>query len=240
METDLLNYHLPTELIAQHPCRIRTDSRLLVYNRPDGKLIDSRFSRIGDFLSAGDCLVLNDTKVLQARFFARRNSGAKLQGLFLSEDRKGLWQVMLKGAGKVKIGEKIHLMPRENGCDKGYTAVLVEKTAQGGCLLKIETDNSTETVLERVGFPPLPPYIKRNYDRQQAALDKIRNQTVFARSCGAVAAPTAGLHFSGELIEELKDKGIHFAYITLHVGAGTFKPVTKKIMEDHKFLQERF
>jgi S-adenosylmethionine:tRNA ribosyltransferase-isomerase len=238
MKTEKLNYDLPAELIAQQPVRIRSDSRLLVFNRVGGELIDSRFSRIGDFLSADDCLVLNDTKVLQARFFCQRGSGGKLEGLFLNENPAGVWEVMLKGAGKVKVGETIYL--KDTGKENFCRAEVLNKLDGGRCRLKIETDAEAETILESIGFPPLPPYIKRGDDLSLAAIDKMRYQTVYARKAGAVAAPTAGLHFTGELIEQLRSGGVCFAYITLHVGPGTFKPITTENIEEYEIEQEQF
>ncbi len=238
MKTDKLNYDLPAGLIAQQPAGIQNDSRLLVFNRLNGELIDSRFSRIGDFLSAGDCLVLNDTKVLQARFFGRRARGANLEGLFLNENTTGVWEVMLKGTRKVKVGETIYLRDKEK--QDFCRAEVLRKLEGGRCRLKIETDADTETILERIGFPPLPPYIKRGDNLSIAAMDKVRYQTVYARKTGAVAAPTAGLHFTRRLIEQLKDAGIYFAFVTLHVGLGTFKPITAENIEEHKIEREQF
>jgi len=238
MRTEKLQFQLPAELIAQQPVAIRTDSRLLVFNRAHGELIDSRFKKIGDFLSAGDCLVLNDTKVLPARFFGRRATGGKLEGLFLNETSPAVWEVMLKGARKVKVGETVNL--RDKNRQDFCRAEVLEKSDEGRCRLKIETDAGSEAILEKIGFPPLPPYIKRSDDPSIAAIDKTRYQTVYARKAGAVAAPTAGLHFTSELIEELKNAGICFAYTTLHVGPGTFKPITTENIEDHKIEQEKF
>jgi len=238
METEKLNYYLPPELIAQRPLSVRSDSRLLVFNRSNGEIVDSRFSRLGDFLSPDDCLVLNDVKVLPARFFARRCSGGELKGLFLAESTSSIWDVMLKGARKVKPGEKLYLMDKhkQNFC----TAVLLEKMNGGKCRLKVDADGDVEGILDRIGFPPLPPYIKRNETAAVAAVDKLRYQTVYARKPGAVAAPTAGLHFTNRLIEQLKQAGICFAYLTLHVGEGTFKPITVENLEDHRMHQEQF
>jgi len=218
VKTEKLNYELPRELVAQEPARLRIASRLLVLNRLSGELIDSYFSRVGDFLSSGDCLVLNDTRVLQARFFGRRSSGGKLEGLFLSENPAGVWEVMLKGAGKVKVGETIYLRDKDKGdfCQ----AEVLEKLNGRRCRLEIETESDAESTLEKIGFPPLPPYIKRDDGPSVAAIDKMRYQTVYARKVGAVAAPTAGLHFTRELIEQVRDAGVCFAYITLHVGLG--------------------
>ena len=252
MRTEKLNYRLPRELIAQQPTDIRSDSRLLVFTRCGGELVDSRFSRIGDFLLPGDCLVLNDTKVLPARFFGQRASGGKLEGLFLAESAPGVWEVMLRGARKVKSGESIYLGSHfanflQNGVPpndkkKGdfWKAEVLEKIGQGIWRLKIETDAGAETILDKIGFPPRPPYIKRGRDLSEAAIDKLRYQTVYAHKAGAVAAPTAGLHFTDELIEQLKNKQVGFAYITLHVGVGTFKPIAAESLEEHEIHQERF
>ncbi|MCJ7728575.1 MAG: tRNA preQ1(34) S-adenosylmethionine ribosyltransferase-isomerase QueA [Sedimentisphaerales bacterium] len=238
MKTEALDYYLPEELIAQQPAARRSDSRLLVLERRDGRLTDSRFADIGEFLREGDCLVLNDTKVLAARFFARRKTGGKLEGLFLEQPDKGVWEVMLKGLGKVKAGERIRLkdIHGEDFC----CAEVVEKKGEGKCVLMVETDGPAEKSLERIGFAPVPPYIKRDADLRQAVKDKERYQTVYARQPGAVAAPTAGLHFTKELIGQLESGGIKVAYITLHVGEGTFKPVTAERIEGHEIHPERF
>jgi len=239
MKTEKLNYDLPPELIAQQPLRVRSDSRLLVLNRSGAGILDSLFRRLGDFLFPGDCLVLNDTKVVPARFFARRCSGAKLEGLFLDENADGIWTVYLKGARKVKPREQLHLKDRADG--DFCTAELLEKTDFGRCKLKLAIDGNARTVLKRIGFPPLPPYIKRDPGAPGlAADDELRYQTVYARKAGAVAAPTAGLHFTETLIEQLKHAGIRFAFITLHVGAGTFKPVAAEHLEDHQIHSEQF
>jgi S-adenosylmethionine:tRNA ribosyltransferase-isomerase len=270
MKTEELNYYLPPELIAQQPCRQRSKSKLLVLDRWRGVLTDSRFDRIGDFLRPGDCLVLNDTRVVPARFFASRASGGKLEGLFLScgersrtvtsscadksatrpphkgrikmadksEVEGGIWKVLLKGSQKIKVGEVICLREKAEGND--FNAALVEKREEGVCLLKVDSDLGYRAVLERIGFPPLPPYIKRDNNLEQARADMLRYQTVFAKRPGAVAAPTAGLHFTAGLIDKLKEEGIIFARVTLHVGAGTFKPVTTQTIEEHKIGEEEF
>lgn len=238
MKTEKLNYYLPPELIAQHPLRVRSDSRLLVLNRTTGEILDSRFSNIGDFMLPGDCLVLNDTKVLPARFFASRTTGGKLEGLFLAENSDNSWMVMLKGARKLNPGDFLILKDKQKA--DFCKAVLLQKQTQGRCLLKLKTEADTETILDKIGFPPLPPYIKRDDDLTVAKMDKLRYQTVYARHTGAVAAPTAGLHFTDRLIEQLKQARILFAYITLHVGTGTFKPVTTEKLEDYQIHKERF
>jgi S-adenosylmethionine:tRNA ribosyltransferase-isomerase len=252
MKTEKLQFHLPPELIAQQPLPVRSDSRLLVLDRANGSLTDSRFGRLGDFLASADCLVLNDTKVLPARFFARRSSGAKIEGLFLAEIAPGDWHVMLKGAGKIRPGEKFCIstfsrprsrLPagrRGDGPADFCPAEIIEKKADASYRLKIDAHASPRTILNQIGFPPLPPYIKRDDDLALAAVDKQRYQTVYARRPGAIAAPTAGLHFTEQLIEQLKQAGICFAYLTLHVGTGTFKPIKTDDIEDHKIHQEWF
>jgi len=238
MKTEELNYYLPSELIAQTPLSVRSDSRLLVLDRSAGNVSDSRFSKLGDFLSPGDCLVLNDTKVLPARFFARRTTGGKLEGLFLAADDEGIWTAYLKGIRKLRQGDEFYLKNRQKA--DFCKAVLLEKLDKGKCRLRIKTDADAQAVLDEIGFPPLPPYIKRDDDPAVAAQDEQRYQTVYARQSGAVAAPTAGLHFTEPLIEQLKQAGVQFAFITLHVGAGTFKPVTAVNLEDHQIHKERF
>jgi S-adenosylmethionine:tRNA ribosyltransferase-isomerase len=238
MKTELLNYCLPPELIAQQPPPTRTDSRLLVLNRPSGELVDSQFSKIGDFLLPEDCLVLNDTKVLPARFFGRRSSKGKLEGLFVAEDEPGIWQVMLKGTRKLTAGQTIYL--RDKSQKDFCSAQILDKPGQGACKLKISATEDARTILDKIGYPPLPPYIKRGADASQAAIDKLRYQTVYARQTGAIAAPTAGLHFTYELIDQLEKKYVHFAYITLHIGTGTFKPIATATVEQHKMHSEQF
>jgi S-adenosylmethionine:tRNA ribosyltransferase-isomerase len=238
MRTEELNYCLPAELIAQQPLPVRSESKLLVYNRSSRELTDSTFNKLGSFLERGDCLVLNNTKVLPARFFGQRTSGGKLEALFLTESNRGVWEAMLKGAGKVKRNEVIYLKDRTK--NDFCRAEILDKTVDGKCLLKIKADATVETILEKIGFPPLPPYIRRSDDPEAAATDKIRYQTVYAQHNGSVAAPTAGLHFTKELIEQLKQASICFAYITLHVGEGTFKPITTDNIEQHKIHQEQF
>jgi len=257
MKTEKLNYDLPAELIAQRPLPVRSDSRLLVLNRFSGKIIDSHFRRLGDFLLPGDCLVLNDTKVVPARFFARRRTGARLEGLFLEQTSDGAWVVYLKGARKIRTGEEICIEDRQKG--DFCTAVLLEKGDSGECKLKPAVATDAWVVLETIGSAPLPPYIKRPSNNsvdptnpqtvegrspfsagESAAEDLLNYQTVYAQKPGAVAAPTAGLHFTESLIEKLKQAGVRFAFVTLHVGAGTFKPVTTDNLDEHRMHTERY
>ncbi|MCK5174326.1 MAG: S-adenosylmethionine:tRNA ribosyltransferase-isomerase, partial [Planctomycetes bacterium] len=192
MLTEELNYELPENLIAQEPASTRDESRLMVMSLGNDELADKRFGDIIDYLSAGDCLVLNNTKVLSARFFGHRQSGAKLEGLMLDETESGEWEVMLKNARKVKAGESI-VLSDINGSDY-CTATAIERTEEGTWLIRVESEAGTKDVLDEIGYAPLPPYIKRDADKGVAAMDLQRYQTVYAQKAGAVAAPTAGLH----------------------------------------------
>lgn len=238
METEKLNYHLPPELIAQRPTPKRDASRLLVLNRSDGSIIDDNFSHICNWLHKGDCLVLNSTKVLPAKFFAKKESGAKIEGLFISQNTPDTWLVMLKNSSRMKTRETLHLLDRnkEHFC----SATVQEKLSEGRWLLKLDRLSAAEETLDSIGFTPLPPYIKRPAPQIEHKMDSERYQTVYADSSGAIAAPTAGLHFTEKLLEQIKSKGIAIALLTLHVGVGTFLPVKTKILKEHKIHSEQF
>lgn len=236
MDTSDLNYELPAELIAQCPSQKRSASRLLVLNRQQDRLTDQTFSQLGDYLRPGDCLVLNNTKVLPARFYGQRRTGAKLEGLFLSARAEGLWEVLLKGTRKLKPGETFNILARDRS--QAFAARIVEQDHEGQCLMQINAQGGAEAALETIGFPPLPPYINRDTDLETAETDRERYQTVFARHAGAIAAPTAGLHFSEAMLAQLQRTGIRMAELTLHVGMGTFKPVTVQKLEDHPMHAE--
>lgn len=240
MKTSELDYYLPSELIAQQPAKERSASRLLVLDRGKDELLDRQFSQIGEFLRPGDCLVVNNTRVIPARFFAKKSTGAKIEGLFLGEPRQGQWQVLLKNARRLKPGEVIELA---GGGGEHFRAKVVDAGEEGQWTLEILTDAAmgAPEILEKIGIMPLPPYIKRqNATHEQIEFDRYRYQTVYANQSGAVAAPTAGLHFTPELMSELKDKGVEFASVTLHVGMGTFKPVTVEDLKDHKIHSEYY
>ena len=237
MDIEELNYDLPAELIAQKPAEKRDASRLLVLNRQVGCITDTAFSHIVDYLNKGDCLVINDTKVLPAKFFARRKTGAKIEGLFLEEHQTG-WLVMLKNSAKIKQGETLDLLDRDK---KTFcAAVPFQKLDAGQWLLQPQSEMSAEDILVRVGFSPLPPYIKRVEPAIEHKTDSARYQTVYARQAGAVAAPTAGLHFTQDILNQIRQKQIAVAQITLHVGEGTFLPVKTRTLEEHKIHSERF
>ena len=233
MNTSDLDYELPQRLIAQHPLPRRDQSRLLVLRRDCQAIEHRRFAELPEVLSPGDLLVCNDTKVVPAKFIARRATGAELEGLFLGEPSPGRWQVLLTKSRRLKVGERLRL-------GDGPCRLVVESSAGPGLWnVRLDPPADTEAVLQAVGVTPLPHYIHRNAsDRQADAEDRQRYQTVFAARPGAVAAPTAGLHFTEELLERLAAAGIERASLTLHVGLGTFQPVSAGRLQDHAMHSE--
>lgn len=238
MRTDQLDYYLPPELIAQSPADRRAESRLLVLHRKDGRLEDRHFTDLPEYLRSGDCLVLNNTKVLPARFYFQRSTGARMEALFLSETSPGQWQVMVKNARRIKAGEGLTLLDRVN-LPAGQCKAL-SRTDDGCWILAPQENASAESILSRIGFAPLPPYIKRDGQTDPAVEDLSRYQTVFAEKPGAVAAPTAGLHFDQSMLDRISNMGIQTARVTLHVGTGTFKPVQTDTLEDHPIHSETY
>lgn len=238
MKTDQLEYDLPEELIAQHPAQRRPQSRLLVLHRADGRLEDRHFCDLPEYLQPGDCLVLNDTKVLPARFFCRKQTGARIEGLFLEETPDGSWKVLLKNARNLKPGSRLTFLDRQGR--EWEMLQIQEKLEEGQWLLRPDTQKPPQAVLEHIGSAPLPPYIRRPAFRQEPQEDLARYQTVYACRPGAVAAPTAGLHFDRPLLQQLEQKGIRIACLTLHVGIGTFRPVQTETLEEHTMHSERY
>ncbi|HQJ68379.1 MAG TPA: tRNA preQ1(34) S-adenosylmethionine ribosyltransferase-isomerase QueA [Anaerohalosphaeraceae bacterium] len=238
MRTDQLEYDLPEELIAQHPAQRRPQSRLLVLHRADGRLEDRHFCDLPEYLQPGDCLVLNDTKVLPARFFCRKQTGARIEGLFLEETPDGSWKVLLKNARNLKPGSRLTFLDRQGR--EWETLQIQEKLEEGQWLLRPDTQKPPQAILEHIGSAPLPPYIRRPAFRQEPQEDLARYQTVYACRPGAVAAPTAGLHFDRPLLQQLEQKGIRIACLTLHVGIGTFRPVQTETLEEHTMHSERY
>ena len=226
------DFDLPEELIAQHPLAQRSRSRLMVLRREDGAVEHSTFADLPELLREGDLLVVNDTRVIPAKFFCRRATGAKIEGLFIQEVAAGQWQVMLRGAGKCKLGERLTI----DG-DDDVTVELLENDGKGQWRIAVTPAEPAVTVLDRVGRTPLPPYIRRA-DASQDADDRQRYQTVYAAQPGAVAAPTAGLHFTDDVLAALDDRGIERVAVTLHVGRGTFLPVKVDHLADHDMHAE--
>lgn len=242
MKTDELDYHLPEELIAQQALAERTQARLLVLDRETGALEHRRFFETVDYLGAGDCLVLNDSRVIPARFFARRQSGGKIEGLFLHLTENGAWQVLLKNASRVKVDETLYLEPvdsRETTKTQVGLTVL-ERQERGGWVLQVESEAHYLEILRDYGVTPLPPYIRRGQNDLSENYDRRRYQTVYAGEPGSVAAPTAGLHFDEKLLEKIEACGVKIARVHLHVGLGTFEPVVAEVIEDHPMHSEAY
>ena len=238
MKTEDLNYTLPEELIAQHPSQKRQQSRLLALDRTAKTRADRQFSDFSSYLKAGDCLVLNNTKVLPARFYAQKLTGAQLEGLFIHEEADGGWQVLLKNSRKVKSGEEIELLDRTGA---PWGRVTAERSdVKGQWHLKPMRPIDAFSALDQVGHPPLPPYIKRRREDTSTTEDLQRYQTVYASEPGAVAAPTAGLHFDELTLEKIRNLSVKLAYITLHVGIGTFRPVQTETLDEHPMHEERY
>ncbi|MCP4250599.1 MAG: tRNA preQ1(34) S-adenosylmethionine ribosyltransferase-isomerase QueA [bacterium] len=234
--TTQLDYALPDDLIAQVPAPQRDASRLLVVDRNKDALTDRRFHELPDELAAGDLLVLNDTQVIPARFVVQRATGGLLDGLFLREIESATWEVLLRGAGRLKPGERVTFQP-----DTAQAAMCLEERIDGGrWRVRVEAELTTVDLLNCVGQAPLPPYIRRPKQPPEAtsASDRQRYQTVYARHPGAVAAPTAGLHFTPELLERLETRGVATTRVTLHVGVGTFAPIVADDLRDHRMHAE--
>ncbi|RIW37669.1 tRNA preQ1(34) S-adenosylmethionine ribosyltransferase-isomerase QueA [Bacillus salacetis] len=227
MKVEDFDFHLPEELIAQTPLEKRSESRLMAIDRKTGSLQHKQFKDITGFLQEGDCLVLNDTRVLPARLFGiKEDTGAKIEVLLLKQEEGDKWETLVKPAKRVKAGTKISF-----GEGK-LTAVCTGEKEQGGRILEFQYEGIFYEVLDELGEMPLPPYISEKLE------DQDRYQTVFARERGSAAAPTAGLHFTEELLDEIRSKGIHVAFITLHVGLGTFRPVSVDSIEEHDMHSE--
>jgi len=222
MKTSDFNYHLPENSIAQRPLELRDSSRLLVLNRQTGKLEHRIFNKIGDYLNPGDLLVLNQTRVIPARIYARKPTGGKVELLLLRKNDDLTWECLVGGKG-LRVGSAVTV-------DDGPGARIVEILSGAERLVRFA--EPIEPYFPRVGHVPLPPYIREKLD------DPERYQTVYAKEPGSAAAPTAGLHFTPCLLDELQARGVKIAYVTLHVGLDTFAPVTEDDPEEHKIHTE--
>ena len=233
-ELEQYDYHLPRELIAQSPLTDRSDARLLVVRR-ETQTLEHRFVRdLPAIVAAGDGLVLNDTRVIPARLVGyRTQTGGRWEGLYLGSDDHGVWKILAKTRGKLKPGETVTLQDRE-GRDT-CRLMLLDQVGQGLWAARPETDEDVLNLLDRIGRVPLPPYIR---DGQMVDSDRETYQTVYAEKPGAVAAPTAGLHFTPQLLEELQNGGIEICRVTLHVGLGTFRPITAAKLDEHPMHAE--
>ena len=220
-------YELPPELIAQTPAQPRDSSRLLVYNRATDSVEHRIFRDVTDYLKKGDVLVINNTKVLPARMYAHTEHGGLVEILLLKRKDKDTWEVLAKPGKKCAIGKKLTINDKLSLTVEGITD-------SGERIVRFEYDGVFENILEEVGSMPLPPYIKEKLQ------DKNRYQTVYAKTDGSAAAPTAGLHFTPELLAKIKDMGVEVVEVLLHVGLGTFRPVKEDIITDHKMHSEYF
>jgi S-adenosylmethionine:tRNA ribosyltransferase-isomerase len=227
------DYDLPLELIAQEPASERSDSRLLVVDRLSGQFSHHRFSDMVHFLPPGCVLVLNDTRVFPARLRGRKESGGRVEVLLLRRTggEEEIWEVLCKGARNMRVGARLLFAPE-------LSARWLSPPQEGRGRLRFFPRGDFHLLLERLGEVPLPPYIKRQPEGQ--AIDRDRYQTVYARHPGAVAAPTAGLHFTEDLLAALRQRGIEIVFISLHVGIGTFQPVRVEQVETHKMEGEEY
>ncbi len=220
-------YELPEELIAQTALERRDKSRLMCLNKDSGEIEHSTFVNIINMLNPGDCLVMNRSKVIPARLFGKKKSGGRLEVFLLRDLGEGIWECLVKPGKYARLGENI-VFP------EGLSGVVKEILPDGIRVIDFNCEGVFLEILDKIGQTPLPPYIKTKLE------NPARYQTVYAKDPGSVAAPTAGLHFTEELLEKLKNKGVELAYITLHIGLGTFRPVYEENIENHKMHSEYF
>ena len=223
------DYELPDELIAQNPLEKRENSRMLVVGRAEKSFQDEHFYNFLKFLKKDDVIVLNNTKVFPARLFGKSETGAKIELFLVREIENQIWETLGRPARRLNAGKKIIF-------SENLMAEVIEKTEVGRVVVKFESDGDFKEILDKIGQTPLPPYIKR----EPGSLDNDRDryQTVFAKKRGAIAAPTAGLHFTPQILDEIKNIGACITEITLHVGYGTFEPVRVSDLSEHKVLPE--
>ena len=227
MNTADFDFHLPEELIAQTPLEKRDASKLLIVNRKTGEFQDRHFHSIIDMLEAGDALVMNDTRVLPARLYGQKEeTGGHVELLLLKNTSGDEWEVLAKPAKRLKVGTRVSFG------DGRLSALVTEELTHGGRIVRFDYQGIFLEVLESLGEMPLPPYIHEKLD------DRERYQTVYAKESGSAAAPTAGLHFTKELLAEIQAKGVHLVYLTLHVGLGTFRPVSVDNLDEHEMHSE--
>ena len=229
MKTSDFYFDLPEELIAQVPILDRSSSKLMVLDKETGEIEHKTFKNVIDYLNPGDCLVLNNTRVIPARLIGEKvDTGGKIEFLLLKRTEEDTWQALVKPGKRAKIGTKFSF---GNGKLIGEVVGLAE---EGSRIIKFHYEGIFEEVLDELGNMPLPPYITERLEERE------RYQTVYSKHNGSAAAPTAGLHFTEELLQQIKDKGVDIAFVTLHVGLGTFRPVKEKNIEDHHMHTEHY
>lgn len=228
MNVSEFNYHLPEELIAQTPLAKRDESRLMVLDRKNQTIEHKIFKNIIDYLEPGDCLVRNNTKVIPARIYGQKETGAKVEFLLLNHQEGDIWESIVRPGNKLHIGTKVIFG------DGILQAEILDIMPGGTRKVKFFYEGIFNEILDQIGLMPLPPYI------HEELKEKDRYQTVYAKYNGSAAAPTAGLHFTPELLEQIKQKGIKIANVTLHVGIGTFRPVKEEKVENHEMHTEHY
>jgi S-adenosylmethionine:tRNA ribosyltransferase-isomerase len=239
VQTAEFHYDLPADLIAQAPLEERDQSRLLVLDRSSQKIAHKRFLDLPDFLEAGDLLVFNNSKVIPARLRGQKaESGGEIEMLLVEEKATNVWWVMLRPGKRVRPGSRILLRGTSLKSEK-LEATVLEKNPEGHCLVEFVGTSNIRSELSNIGEVPLPPYIERG-EAGPTKNDQTRYQTIFAKTPGSVAAPTAGLHFTNSVLEQLAASEVPTAEVTLHVGLGTFAPVKAERIEEHQMHEERF
>lgn len=230
MKLSDFKYNVPEKMIAQYPPKRRGDSRMMVLERESQKIEDEHFKNILTYLKEGDCLVVNETKVFPARLTGIKDkTNAEVEIFLLRELEKDLWEVLVRPARKVRVGNKLNIGGLIN-CE------VVDNTVSGGRVVRFMYDTDFNEIIEKIGKVPLPPYIKREAEN----VDKERYQSIFAKKRGAVAAPTAGLHFDKKMVKKIENRGIRIVPVLLHVGLGTFRPIVVEDLTRHKMDSEYF
>jgi len=230
MKLSDFKYNLPEKMIAQYPSEKRDESRLMVVKRNEDAFDECIFKDVINYLEKGDCLVVNETKVFPARLEGTKDkTAARVEVFLLRELEQSLWEVLVKPARKVRVGNRLTI-GKELSCD------VIDNTVSGGRVVRFNYDNDLYAMVDKIGKSPLPPYIKR----EPEPMDKDRYQTGYARVRGAVAAPTAGLHFTNELLDKIKSKGVHVVPLVLHLGLGSFRPVVVEDLGRHKMDSEYY
>ena len=228
MELKDFNYDLPEELIAQVPIKNRDESRLMILDRKNLTIEDKIFKDIVDYLEPGDCIVRNNTKVIPARLYGKKETGANVEFVLLKNIEGDMWEAMVRPGNKLHKGAKVKFG------DGLLNAEVMETTEDGTRIVEFKYDGIFNEILDQIGLMPLPPYI------HESLKENDRYQTIYAKYDGSAAAPTAGLHFTPELFNRIKEKGIEIANVTLHVGIGTFRPVKEKNIEEHHMHTEHY
>ena len=228
MKVAEFNYNLPEELIAQHPYEKRDEARLMVLDRSTQKIEDKLFKDVIDYLNPGDCLVINNTKVIPARLLGKKITGANIEVLLLKRIENDVWEALVRPGRKLKPGTEVIFG------DGILKATILDILEDGNRKVEFKYEGIFNEILDKIGLMPLPPYIKEHLKEND------KYQTVYAKYEGSSAAPTAGLHFTKELLEKIKEKGIEIANVTLHVGIGTFRPVKVENIEEHNMHSEHY